>query len=99
MPPLPSSIDHSDEFGISIKIGTFNLRNCALPNFTFYANQEPYDSALYTQKRDWIAQQLDEMNADMVVFQEVFQVQAMLEFHYNYGPHRDTNSTYIVSRP
>ena len=79
MPPLPSSIDHSDEFGISIKIGTFNLRNCALPNFTFYANQEPYDSALYTQKRDWIAQQLDEMNADVVVFQEVFQVQALQE--------------------
>lgn len=79
MPQFPASIDHSDEFGISIKIGTFNLRNCALPNFAFYTNQEPYDHAFYIQKRDWMVQQLDAMNADVVVFQEVFQVQALQE--------------------
>ena len=77
MSQFPASIDHSDEFGISIKVGTFNLRNCALPNFAFYANQEPYDDAFYAQKRDWIAQQLDAMDADVVVFQEVFHVQAL----------------------
>ena len=33
MPQFPASIDHSDEFGISIKIGTFNLRNCRILRF------------------------------------------------------------------
>ncbi len=79
MPQFPPSIDHSDEFGVSIKVATFNLRNCALPKFAFYDNQEPYSRALYADKIRWIAHQIDTMDADVVVFQEVFQLKALQE--------------------
>ena len=71
--------DHSGEFGTALKIATFNLRNCALPHFQFYDNQDPYDDKLYRAKRDWTAHQIDAINADIIVFQEVFQVQALQE--------------------
>ena len=71
--------DHSGEFGTALKIATFNLRNCALPHFQFYDNQDPYDENLYRAKRDWTARQIDAINADIIVFQEVFQVQALQE--------------------
>ena len=58
--------DHSGEFGTALKIATFNLRNCALPHFQFYDNQDPYDENLYRAKRDWTARQIDAINADMI---------------------------------
>ncbi len=69
--------NHSDEFGTSLKIATFNLRNCALPHFQFYDNQEPYDDKRYRAKLEWSARQIDTINADIIIFQEVFQVQAL----------------------
>lgn len=78
-PQSPNQRERDDEFGISLKIATFNLRNCALPHFQFYDNKDPYDDRLYRTKRDWIAQQIDTINADIIVFQEVFQVQALQE--------------------
>lgn len=66
-------------YDIGVRVGTFNLRNCALPHFQFYDNQQPYDQELYEAKRDWIAQQIDKMNVDVLVCQEVFQLQALEE--------------------
>ena len=70
---------HQDEYSVSLKIATFNLLNYALPNHVFYANQSPYTQALYQLKRDWTAHQIDKINADIIVFQEVFQLQALQE--------------------
>ena len=68
-----------DAFDIGIRVGTFNLRNFAMPNFQFYDNHDVYTVAEYEAKRDWTADQIDRMNADVIVFQEVFHVQALEE--------------------
>lgn len=59
-----------------IKIATFNLNNLALPNIDYYPN-ERYSEELYEEKCRWIAGQLDALDADLVVFQEVFQKEAL----------------------
>lgn len=79
MPQYPAHIDHSEEFGTSFRVASFNLRNCALPNTPFYENKDPYSETLYQQKTQWIAEQIDNLNADVIVFQEVFQLKALQE--------------------
>lgn len=82
-PPIENQRNRSkqdtNEFGITLKIATFNLRNCALPHFQFYDNQDPYDENLYRAKLEWTARQIDNLDADVIVFQEVFQIQALQE--------------------
>jgi predicted extracellular nuclease len=62
----------------SFRIGTFNLCNLALPNTLFY-DKESYSPQDYIKKRDWVAEQLNRMRADIVGFQEVFHEQALQE--------------------
>lgn len=69
----------NNQFDISIRVGTFNLRNCARAHFQFYPNSEPYDERTYIAKRDWSALQIDKMNADVIVFEEVFHLDALQE--------------------
>lgn len=76
---MEKNTSNPDAFDIGIRVGTFNLRNFAIPNFQFYENHEPYDAAEYEAKRDWTANQIDRMNADVIVFQEVFHMQALEE--------------------
>jgi hypothetical protein len=59
-----------------LKVGTFNLYNLALPNVVYYGDRV-YSPELYARKLDWTAHQLTCMNADIVGFQEVFQVEAL----------------------
>jgi predicted extracellular nuclease len=61
----------------SFRVGTFNLRNLALPNQDFY--HERYTVEEYNKKRLWTAEQLNRMQADVVGFQEVFHQQALRE--------------------
>jgi endonuclease/exonuclease/phosphatase family metal-dependent hydrolase len=82
-----------------ITVATFNLLNLALPGVRFYDNQDPYTAEEYAAKLQWIGYQLEVMRADVVVFQEVFQLQAlkdavakcawMREAHVA-APHADT---------
>jgi endonuclease/exonuclease/phosphatase family metal-dependent hydrolase len=62
-----------------ITVATFNLLNLALPGVRFYDNQDPYSPDDYRLKLQWIASQLDALRADVVVFQEVFNLQALKE--------------------
>ena len=68
-----------ESYDIGLRVGTFNLRNFALPDFQFYPNLDAYSADEYTAKRDWTAQQIDKMNCDVIVFQEVFHIQALEE--------------------
>ncbi len=56
---------------MEFRVGNFNLRNLTLPNFLFYENLE-YSEEEYTQKCRWCSEQLTNMAADIVAFQEVF---------------------------
>lgn len=60
-----------------IRFATFNLCNLALPGTIFYDNLEPYTVARYEAKIDWIARQLDTIDADVIGFQEVFSQAAL----------------------
>lgn len=61
-----------------IKIANFNLLNLVLPEKIYYENQK-YSKQDYEKKINWIAMMLQEMDADIVAFQEVFDPEALKE--------------------
>ena len=63
---------------MEFRVGSFNLRNLTIPNFRFYENLI-YSQEEYHQKIHWCSQQLQNMNADIVSFQEVFHSQPLKE--------------------
>lgn len=60
----------------SLKIGTFNLLNLVSPGVTYYG-RESYDKDTYEKKISWIGDQIDQMDADIIGFQEVFHEEAL----------------------
>jgi endonuclease/exonuclease/phosphatase family metal-dependent hydrolase len=58
------------------RIGTFNLLNHARPDFPVYG-KKIYSAAAYQQKCEWTAAQLLRMQADIVGFQELWQLEAL----------------------
>ena len=55
-----------------IRFATFNGFNLAPPGVKLYDNLEPLTADDYEAKLDWTAQQLDQLDADVIGFQEVF---------------------------
>jgi endonuclease/exonuclease/phosphatase family metal-dependent hydrolase len=62
----------------TIKIGTFNLFNLIKPGINFY-ERDPLSEDNYNRKINWVANQLKEMDCDIVAFQEVFHGSALEE--------------------
>jgi endonuclease/exonuclease/phosphatase family metal-dependent hydrolase len=62
----------------TIKVGTFNLFNLVLPEVQYYETRK-YSHTDYQKKLEWIGYQLNQMNADIVAFQELFHREALLE--------------------
>lgn len=62
----------------TFKVATFNVLNLILPNVVYYERNK-YTPEVYAKKKDWIARQLNQMGADIVGFQEVFQEEALRE--------------------
>ncbi len=60
-----------------IRFATFNVCNLALPGMQFYDNLPPFTPDEYDAKINWIAQQLDILNADVIGFQEIFSQAAL----------------------
>lgn len=60
-----------------IRFATFNVRNLALPGVQFYENLAPYSHKQYEDKTEWIAHQIDRINADVIGFQEIFSQAAL----------------------
>lgn len=55
-----------------IRFATFNVCNLAPPGMTFYENLPPYTPEAYEAKLDWLARKVDEIDADVIAFQEIF---------------------------
>ncbi len=55
-----------------IRFATFNVCNLAPPGLTFYDNLPPYTPEEYEAKLDWLARKIDEIDADVIGFQEIF---------------------------
>lgn len=60
-----------------IRFATFNVCNLALPGVSFYDNLPPYTPEDYEAKLNWLAQKIDEIDADVIAFQEVFAQSAL----------------------
>jgi predicted Rossmann-fold nucleotide-binding protein len=59
-----------------INVGTFNVLNLVSPEVEYYGKKK-YSRHQYDLKTDWIAEQLDRMKAEIVVFQEIFNKSAL----------------------
>lgn len=60
-----------------IRFATFNVCNLALPGVVCYDNLPPCSAAEFEAKTDWIAQQIDRLDADVIGFQEIFSQAAL----------------------
>ena len=60
-----------------IRFATFNVCNLSQPGAKLYDNLEPLTEAAYEAKVDWTAQQLDQLNADVIGLQEIFSLAAL----------------------
>jgi hypothetical protein len=58
-----------------IKVGTFNLYNLALPGERYYNHTYRHDE--FSKKVEWLSNQLNRMDADIVGFQELFHKPAL----------------------
>lgn len=61
----------------SLKLGSFNLYNLVLPGHTYYGNKV-YSDNDYQKKISWIKAQIQEMDAQIVGFQEIFHKSALV---------------------
>jgi endonuclease/exonuclease/phosphatase family metal-dependent hydrolase len=59
------------------RFATFNVLNLALPGMRFYDSIEPYSSQAYEERIDWLAEQMDRLDADVIGLQEVFSQAAL----------------------
>lgn len=69
-----------------IRIASFNLYNLVLPEVNYYGRRR-YSQQEFNQKKAWINYQLDNMNGDIVGFQEIFHeeaIQQVVEENPNY---------------
>ena len=55
-----------------IRFATFNVCNLAPPGAKLYDNLLPLTEDEYEAKANWTAQQLDQLDADVIGFQEIF---------------------------
>ncbi|MGO4380615.1 endonuclease/exonuclease/phosphatase family protein [Pseudoduganella sp. RAF53_2] len=60
-----------------IRFATFNVCNLAPPGAKLYDNLLPLTEAEYEAKANWTAQQLDQLDADVIGFQEIFSQEAL----------------------
>lgn len=63
---------------MQLKIGSFNVYNLVRAGEPYY-HKPPYSASEFGQKADWIAGQLQRMDAHIVGFQEVFHEDALVE--------------------
>ncbi|MGJ0353421.1 endonuclease/exonuclease/phosphatase family protein [Aliarcobacter cryaerophilus] len=62
-----------------IKTATFNLFQFCSPNFSFYTKKEKFTKEDWEKKKNWIKEQLQKMDCDIVGFQEVFSQEELKE--------------------
>ena len=82
-----------------IRFATFNVLNLALPHSRFYSNQEPYSIAQYDAKINWLAQQLDRLDADVIGLQEIFSQAALSDVLARTRNYRDAHQIGFDPQP
>ena len=62
---------------MSISFATFNLENLQIPGAATYPGVPPLTSAQFKRRSEWTANQLVEIDADVIGFQELWDAQAL----------------------
>lgn len=62
---------------MATRFATINLFNFAEPPASWYDTDNQYSAEQWQSKTQWLTNQLDTMNADVVGFQEVFSIEAL----------------------
>jgi len=62
-----------------LRIATLNCLNLANPGRSIYPGVAPYSKAEYRDKTRWLAGLIDQLNPDILLLQEVFHEQALLD--------------------
>lgn len=74
-----------------IRFATFNVCNLAPAGVQLYDNLSPLTAAEYEAKANWTAQQLDQLDADVVGFQEIFSQDALRDVLARTRRYRDAH--------
>lgn len=61
----------------TLVVASCNTLNLALPGRVYYDNQDPYGADEYERKLNWLGAMLGRLNADVAVFQEVWDEAAL----------------------
>ncbi|MYN02470.1 endonuclease/exonuclease/phosphatase family protein [Pseudoduganella sp. DS3] len=72
-----------------IRFATFNVCNLAPPGAKLYDNLQPLTAQEYEAKAEWTAQQLDQLDADVIGFQEIFSQEALRDVLSRTRKYRD----------
>jgi predicted extracellular nuclease len=72
-----------------IRFATFNVCNLAPPGAKLYDNLQPLTEQEYEAKAEWTAQQLDQLDADVIGFQEIFSQEALRDVLSRTRKYRD----------
>ena len=72
----------------TIRVGTFNLMNFMLPNRAAYGGTLSYTNEEYRRKSDWVEFMLNEIDADIIGFQELFHRDALVRIIKNHPKYR-----------
>jgi len=57
---------------MKLRIGTFNLFQFVEPPFSWYIKKDTFSLKQWQEKTTWIKKQIEDMNCDIIGFQEVF---------------------------
>ncbi len=57
---------------MKLRIGTFNLFQFVKPPYSWYIKKDHFTEEQWQEKSSWIKKQIQEMNCDIIGFQEVF---------------------------
>jgi len=79
-------------------IATFNVKNLIGPDAEYY-RFEQYTPEEYAWKRDWLADQMLSMNADIVCLQEVFDRESLADVLRETNKRAETLNKAVIPDP
>ncbi|QJD89732.1 endonuclease/exonuclease/phosphatase family protein [Duganella dendranthematis] len=82
-----------------IRFATFNVCNLSQPGAKLYDNLAPLTEAEYEAKVAWTAQQLDQLDADVIGLQEIFSLDALRDVLAHSRRYREATLTGFAPPP
>lgn len=62
---------------MKLRVGTFNLFQFVAPPYSWYFKKDKFTATQFEEKKEWVKQQITQMNCDIIGFQEVFSIDVL----------------------